>query len=192
LDIGDPVTRARGGFDLALECSGARSALSTALGAVHRESTVVSIGLVKGELPLDVPKTLISHGITTLRRSWGRSIWETWHRLTALVVAGKVDLRGLITHELPLGGLPEALDLMKGEAGKVLLDPSLRDVVPAGPRVPVTPTYSRSAYRRAGRGHDTRELPEAPLSVAALRARVDWLKRLLSPDRSAGAGADHV
>lgn len=141
LDVGDSVTRARGGFDLALECSGARLALTAALEAVRRESTVVSIGLVKGELPLDVTKTLISRGLT-LRGSWGRSIWETWHRLTALVVAGKVDLRGLITHELPLSGLPDALDLMKGEAGKVLLDPQLTDSVPADPRVPATTSSS--------------------------------------------------
>jgi threonine 3-dehydrogenase len=126
LDVADKMTRARGGFDLALECSGAKPALVTALDAVRREATVVSVGLVKGNFPLDVTKTLISHGIT-LRGSWGRSIWDTWHRMSALVVAGKVDLAGLVTHQLPLSGLPEALELMKGEAGKVLLDPSLVD-----------------------------------------------------------------
>jgi len=126
LDVADPMSRARRGFDLAVECSGARPALAAALDAVRREATVVSVGLVKGELPLDVSETLISRGIT-LRGSWGRSIWDTWHRLAALVVAGKVDLDGLITHRLPLSGLPEALQLMKGEAGKVLLDPSLAD-----------------------------------------------------------------
>jgi threonine 3-dehydrogenase len=123
-EAADPLTRARGGFDIALECSGAKPALATALDAVRREATVVAVGLVKGELPLDVSKTLISRGVT-LRGSWGRSIWDTWHRLAALVVAGKVDLEGLITHRLPLSGLPHALDLMRGEAGKVLLDPSL-------------------------------------------------------------------
>lgn len=130
LEAADPTTRARGGFDLALECSGAKPALASALDAVRREATVVAVGLVKGELPLDVSATLISRGIT-LRGSWGRSIWETWHRLAALVVAGKVDLEGLITHRLPLSGLPHALDLMRGEAGKVLLDPSLADPEPA-------------------------------------------------------------
>lgn len=131
-EVADPVTRARGGFDLALECSGAKPALANALEAVRREATVVAVGLVKGELPLDVSATLISRGIS-LRGSWGRSIWDTWHRLAALVVAGKVDLEGLITHRLPLSGLPDALDLMKGEAGKVLLDPSLADPHPAPP-----------------------------------------------------------
>lgn len=127
MDAADRTTRGRGGYDLALECSGAKPALMTAIAAVRREATVVAVGLVKGDVPLDVTTTLISRGIT-LRGSWGRSIWETWHRLAALVVAEKVDLAGLVTHRLPLSGLPEALELMKGEAGKVLLDPSLADV----------------------------------------------------------------
>lgn len=126
LDIVDPMTRKRAGFDLALECSGAQPALAAALDTVRREATVVTVGLVKGEIPLDVSKTLISRGIT-LRGSWGRSIWDTWDRLAALVVADKLDLEGLITHRLPISGLPEAIELIKGKAGKVLLDPSLAD-----------------------------------------------------------------
>jgi threonine 3-dehydrogenase len=45
----------------------------------------------------------------------------------ALVVAGTVDLGALVTHRLPLSQLPEALALMRGEAGKVLLVPSSPD-----------------------------------------------------------------
>jgi threonine 3-dehydrogenase len=132
LEVADATTRARGGFDLALECSGARPALVTALEAVRREATVVCVGLLKEELSLDVTTTLITRGVT-LRGSWGRSIWDTWHRLAALVVAGKVDLEGLITHRLPLSRLPHALDLIRGDAGKVLLDPALVDAaVPSG------------------------------------------------------------
>lgn len=126
LEAADGATRARGGFDLALECSGALPALSTAVASVRREATVVSVGLVRGELPLAVTDTLITRGVT-LRGSWGRSIWQTWDRLAALVVAGRVDLGSLVTHRLPISGLPAALDLMAGEAGKVLLLPGLPD-----------------------------------------------------------------
>lgn len=124
--VADRTTRMRGGFDLALECSGALPALRAAVSAVRREATVVSVGLVKSELAVDVTETLITRGLT-LRGSWGRSIWETWDRLAALVVAGKIDLESLITHRLPISQLPYALELMRGEAGKVLLDPSLPD-----------------------------------------------------------------
>jgi threonine 3-dehydrogenase len=125
--VADTTTRARGGFDLALECSGAVPALRTAVRAVRREASVVSVGLVKAEVAVDITETLITRGVT-LRGSWGRSIWETWERLAALVIAGKVNLDGLITHRLPISQLPLALDLMRGDAGKVLLDPSLADL----------------------------------------------------------------
>src|SRR5207244_4124441 len=42
-DFADKVTRLRGGFDLALECSGAKSALAGALDTVRREATVVAV-----------------------------------------------------------------------------------------------------------------------------------------------------
>lgn len=131
---GDASTRLRGGFDLALECSGVLPALTTAVDAVRREGTVVSIGLVKDPLPLDTTETLVSRGLT-LRGSWGRSLWTTWDRLTALVVTGGVDLDALISHRLPLSALPEALALMRGDTGKVLLVPSLPD--PSASPVPV-------------------------------------------------------
>ncbi|MBF4764373.1 alcohol dehydrogenase catalytic domain-containing protein [Nocardioides islandensis] len=126
LDVADERTRSWGGFDVAFECSGAMPALEVALASVRREATVMSVGLVKGALPLQVAETLITRGLT-LRGSWGRSLWETWERMSALVVAGQVDLASLITHRLPLSGLPEALDLMRGQAGKVVLDPALPD-----------------------------------------------------------------
>lgn len=131
LSEADLTTKLRGGFDVALECSGAGQAMAMAVSAVRREGTVVAVGLVKDRFPLDISETLISRGIT-LKGSFGRSIWDTWQRLTDLVVAGKVDLDALVTHRLPLSGLEEALELMNGQAGKVLLDPSMTDPLPAG------------------------------------------------------------
>lgn len=122
----DPATRSRGGFDLALECSGAAPAFRASVAAVRREAVVVAVGLVKREIPLSVSDTLITRGLT-LRGAWGRSIWETWDRLAPLVATRQIDLAGLVTHRLPISALPQALDLMLGDACKVLLDPSLPD-----------------------------------------------------------------
>jgi hypothetical protein len=47
------------------------------------------------------------------------------------VVAGQVDLATLVTHRLPLSRFPDALQLMHGDAGKVLLDPTLPETLPA-------------------------------------------------------------
>jgi threonine 3-dehydrogenase len=124
LDVGDRTSRNRDGYDVAFECSGNLKALSTLIGAVRTEGTVTAVGLVNGDLPLPVTRTLITRGLT-LRGSFGRSLWETWDQLTALAVAGDVELEQLISHRLPLDGLPTALDLMGGDAGKVLLLPHL-------------------------------------------------------------------
>jgi threonine 3-dehydrogenase len=124
LEAGDRTARSRGGYDVAFECSGSLQALSTLIGAVRTEGTITAVGLVNGDLPLPVTRTLITRGLT-LRGSFGRSLWETWEQLTALVVTGEVQLEQLISHRLPLDRLPTALALMQGDAGKVLLLPRL-------------------------------------------------------------------
>ncbi|WP_447644711.1 zinc-dependent alcohol dehydrogenase [Nocardioides zeae] len=126
IEVADADTRRRGGFDVAFECSGVLPALTAVVDRVRNEGTVMIVGLAPGELPVPVTRTFITRGLT-LRGSWGRSIWRTWEELSSLVVAGHVDLDRLVTHRLPLSGLPDALDLMRGDAGKVLLLPSLPD-----------------------------------------------------------------
>jgi threonine 3-dehydrogenase len=131
VEVADRRTQQRRGFDVVFECSGAMPALSAALDRVRNEGTLMVVGLAPGDLALPATRTFITRGLT-IKGSWGRSIWQTWEQLSALVVAGRVDLDRLITHRLPLSGLSDALDLMQGEAGKVLLLPSLPDPVPAG------------------------------------------------------------
>jgi threonine 3-dehydrogenase len=126
LDVADPTTRRRGGYDVSFECAGVGAALGSLIAATRHEGTVVAVGLIKGDVSLPVTRTLITRGLT-LRGSFGRSLWATWDQLCELVTSGRVDLSGMVTHRLPLSGLPEALELMRGDAGKVLLVPSEPD-----------------------------------------------------------------
>ncbi len=126
LDVADPTTRRRGGYDVSFECSGVGAALGSLIAGTRHEGTVVAVGLVKDDFPLPVTRTLITRGLT-LRGSFGRSLWATWDQLSELITSGRVDLSSLVTHRLPLSGLPEALQLMHGDAGKVVLVPSLPD-----------------------------------------------------------------
>ena len=61
----------------------------------------------------------------TLRGIFGRRLWDTWEQLLLLVESGKLDLDWLITHRLNLAESDEAIELLTGEANKVLLVPDL-------------------------------------------------------------------
>ena len=59
-----------------------------------------------------------------MRGIFGRRLWENLGGAAVARRVGRFDL-ALITHRLALCQLPEAIELLDGEAGKVLLDPAL-------------------------------------------------------------------
>lgn len=110
------------GVDLVLECSGALPALESGLDVVRREGTVVSVGLTGRPLELSTTRHLISRGLT-LKGSFGRRIWDSWTELTALVASGSVDLSSLVSHRMELEDIETAIELLTGDACKVVLYP---------------------------------------------------------------------
>jgi len=120
--LGDAADR--GGFDVGFDCTGAPGALDIVLRSLRREATAVCVGVPEQPFALDVIRYLIKHGIT-LKGSFGRSLWQTWDVLGALVSRGRLDLAGLVTHRMGLSGFQDALDLQGGDSGKVLLVPSI-------------------------------------------------------------------
>lgn len=54
---------------------------------------------------------------------FGRRLWDTWKQLLLLVGSGRLELDWLVTHRLPLPDVDHAVDLLTGDAGKVLLLP---------------------------------------------------------------------
>jgi threonine 3-dehydrogenase len=110
------------GVDLVLECSGALPALRAGLDVARREGTIVSIGLTNRPLELNATRSLISKGLT-LKGSFGRRIWDSWTELTALVASGSVDLSRLISHRMELEQVESAIELLTGDACKVVLYP---------------------------------------------------------------------
>ncbi|CAM5692776.1 L-threonine 3-dehydrogenase OS=Streptomyces tendae OX=1932 GN=tdh PE=3 SV=1 [Streptomyces tendae] len=114
----------RGGADVAFECSGAASALPPLFDAVRREGTVVTVGHPGRPVAIDVAAQINKRGIT-LRGIFGRRLWETWEQTLLLLNSGRLDLDWLITHRLQLSQVDEAIDLLTGDACKVLLVPGL-------------------------------------------------------------------
>ena len=119
------LTGRRGGFDVAFECSGAHSALPTLFDALRRESTLVTVGHPSRPAEINIAAHINKKGIT-LRGIFGRRLWETWEQTMLLVDSGRLELEWLITHRMPLGEVDAAVDLLTGEACKVLLVPGLR------------------------------------------------------------------
>jgi threonine 3-dehydrogenase len=119
------LTGQRGGFDVAFECSGAQTALPSLFEALRREATLVTVGHPSRPAEINVAAYINKKGIT-LRGIFGRRLWETWEQTLLLLDSGRLDLEWLITHRMPLDKADEAVDLLTGEACKVLLVPGLR------------------------------------------------------------------
>jgi threonine 3-dehydrogenase len=114
---------ARGGVDVAFEVSGACGAFKTVFPAVANEGTVITVGHPGQPVPVDIARHVNKRGIT-LRGVFGRRLWDTWEELGAVLASGKVDISWLITHRLPLGDLQPVMDLLCGDANKVLILPN--------------------------------------------------------------------
>ena len=112
----------RGGFDVAFEVSGVRGVLPPLLEALRREATLVTVGHPSEPAAIDIAAFVNKKGIT-LRGIFGRRLWDTWEQLLLLLQSGRIDLDWLITHRLPLDEAEAAVELLTGDAGKVLLVP---------------------------------------------------------------------
>jgi threonine 3-dehydrogenase len=112
----------RGGFDVAFEVSGVRGVLPPLLEALRREATLVTVGHPSEPAAIDIASFVNKKGIT-LRGIFGRRLWDTWEQLLLLLQSGRIDLDWLITHRLPLDEADAAVELLTGDAGKVLLVP---------------------------------------------------------------------
>lgn len=113
----------RGGVDVAFETSAAPGVLAMLFGAVRREGTIVTVGHPSDPASIDIAANINKQGVI-LKGLFGRRIWDTWEMLLALVESGRLDLSWLITHRLGLDDYERAMELLTGDAGKVILSPN--------------------------------------------------------------------
>jgi threonine 3-dehydrogenase len=108
------------GVDAVLEMSGARAALPQAIAAARNGGRITLLGLPAGTVDFDaaafVFKGLTLQGIT------GRRMYGTWYKTRSFLSSGRVDLRRVITHVMPLESFREAFELaISGRCGKIVL-----------------------------------------------------------------------
>jgi threonine 3-dehydrogenase len=111
------------GLDVVLEMSGALRAVHDAFEIVRHGGHVVLFGIPSDPVEIDIARSLIFKNLTVTAVN-GRQIWETWYTTRWLLEHGVVDLRPLLTAELPLERFEEAFELLgSGEACKIVLRP---------------------------------------------------------------------
>ncbi len=111
------------GFDVVFEMSGSGRAVADAFRIARNGGRVILFGIPDRPVAIDVAETLIFKNLE-VRAVSGRKIFETWYRTRWLLESGVVDLRPLITHELPLDEFETAFRLLEaGEACKIVLYP---------------------------------------------------------------------
>jgi len=112
------------GVDIVLEMSGAAQAITSAFRAVRNGGRVTLFGLPGRPVEIDVAENMIFKNLTVLALN-GRRIFDTWYKTRWLLERGVVDLRPLITRELPYERIDEAMELLSGgQACKSVRRPS--------------------------------------------------------------------
>jgi len=108
------------GFDIGMEMSGNALAFNDLLHHMYHGGKVALLGLLPDGTGCDwdqiIFKGLELHGI------YGRRMYETWYKMTQMVLTG-FPLRRALTHHIPIGNYEHGFELMKnGECGKVVCD----------------------------------------------------------------------
>ncbi|MFD4838954.1 L-threonine 3-dehydrogenase [Achromobacter sp. NPDC058515] len=107
------------GFSVGFEMSGYNEALEQLIGAMEPGGRVACLGLPSGRISLDWSR-IVCKGLF-LKGIYGREMFETWRKMLNLIATG-LDVRGIITHRLPVDRYKEGFQAMlAGDAGKVVL-----------------------------------------------------------------------
>ena len=120
----DKVREMTGGLgpDVVCEMSGAAQAIRGGLAALRSCGTMAVLGLPKEDVPINFNEHVIFKGSRIIGVN-GRRMFETWYQVEDLILSGRVNLKPIITHEIPLADFEEGFKLMKaGEAIKVILN----------------------------------------------------------------------
>ncbi|NND43840.1 MAG: L-threonine 3-dehydrogenase [Xanthomonadales bacterium] len=108
------------GFDIGLEMSGHPGAFNDMLHHMYHGGKVALLGLLPSGTGVDwdqiIFKGLELHGI------YGRRMYETWYKMTQMVLTG-FPLQKAMTHHIPIAEFESGFELMaSGQCGKVVCD----------------------------------------------------------------------
>ena len=107
------------GFDVGLEMSGNPHAFNDMLDCMYHGGKIALLGLLPKGAGVDWDR-IIFKGLT-VQGIYGRRMYETWYKMTQLVLSG-FPLGKVLSHQLPIDDFQKGFDLMEsGKSGKVVL-----------------------------------------------------------------------
>ena len=122
-NLGDVWHRELGmteGFDVGLEMSGSSAALNQMIDNMVTGGRIALLGVHPAEATVDWNKIVFK--MLHLKGIYGREMFETWYKMTALVQGG-MDISPVITHRLPVSDFQRGFELMgSGQSGKIILN----------------------------------------------------------------------
>ncbi len=108
------------GFDVGLEMSGSHLALNQMIDNMIMGGRIALLGTHSAKAEVDWNKIVFK--MLHLKGIYGREMFETWYKMTALVQGG-MDITPVITHRMPVEQFQEGFDLMgAGKSGKIVLN----------------------------------------------------------------------
>jgi threonine 3-dehydrogenase len=121
------------GPQVLLEMSGHPTALHDGFRALRNGGTAALLGLPPGPISLNLAEDVIFKGATVLGIN-GRLMFETWYQVESFLLAGRIHLEQIITHEIDLVDFDRGIAMMQwGDAIKVVMRVP-HDEVPNGPK----------------------------------------------------------
>ena len=108
------------GFDVGLEMSGNPRAFTDMLDVMVNGGRIAMLGIMPGSAAIDW-NLVVFRGLT-IKGIYGREMFETWYKMTALLQSG-LDITPVITHRFAYTDIIEGIELMKsGQSGKIVVD----------------------------------------------------------------------
>lgn len=108
------------GFDVGLEMSGNPAGFNTMIETMAHGGKIAMLGIQPENTAIDWD-SVVFKGLT-IRGIYGRQMFETWYKLTAMLQSG-MDISPVITHHFAAADFQKGFDIMRsGNSGKVILD----------------------------------------------------------------------
>jgi threonine 3-dehydrogenase len=108
------------GFDVGLEMSGSPHAFKDMISAMNYGGNIVYMGIPENDFSINWHDIVFKS--LTIKGLYGRRIFDTWYKMSAMIVHG-LNIEPVITHHFGFEDFQKGFDVMlSGEAGKVVLD----------------------------------------------------------------------